>query len=216
MACGQRAFTGQTRVDVTEAILHQPAAPARARNPVLPRSLDLVLAKALEKDRDRRYQSATALKDDLARIAREVHPARRWTRRALATGARVAGGAVSVWRYQVYRHRITLALTDTIVLADVDNRTSDPVFDDALNTALRYEMEQTPYLSVLGLDKAYATMGQLKLAPTTKVTPEIPRQICSKTNRRMVTSNSIADPGNRYHLEIRELASTSGPALPHE
>jgi hypothetical protein len=28
------------------------------------------------------------------------------------------------------------------VLADVDNRTDDPVFDDALNTALRYEMEQ--------------------------------------------------------------------------
>lgn len=39
---------------------------ARARNPVLPRSLDLVLAKALEKDRNRRYQSAAAMKDDLA------------------------------------------------------------------------------------------------------------------------------------------------------
>src|SRR6201998_3318299 len=68
MACGRRAFTGQTLVDVHEAILHQPAAPARAGNPVLPRSLDLVLAKALEKDRNRRYQSAAALKDDFARI----------------------------------------------------------------------------------------------------------------------------------------------------
>src|SRR6202521_1784329 len=91
---------------------------------------------------------------------------RRWTRRALATAALLAVGALSVWRYEVYRHRITLAPTDTIVLADVDNRTGDPVFDDALNAALRYEMEQTPYLNVLGLDKAYATMGQLKLAPT--------------------------------------------------
>lgn len=70
MACGQRAFTGQTLVDVHEAILHQPPAPARAQNPVLPRSLDLVLPKALEKDRDRRYQSASAMKDDLARITR--------------------------------------------------------------------------------------------------------------------------------------------------
>src|SRR3984893_4970581 len=65
MACGQRAFTGQTLVDLHQAILGRPPAPARARNPVLPRSLDLVLAKALEKDRDRRYQSATAMKDDL-------------------------------------------------------------------------------------------------------------------------------------------------------
>jgi len=102
------------------------------------------------------------------------------------------------------------------VLADVDNRTSDPVFDDALNTALRYEMEQTPYLNLLGLDKAYATMGQLKLAPTTKITPEIARQICRKTNSKMVISDSIADAGNRYHLEVRALDCGSGATLAEE
>ena len=216
MACGQRAFTGQTLMDVHEVTQHQPPAPARPRNPVLPRSLDLVLGKALEKDRNRRYQSATALKDDLARITREVHPTRRWTRRALAAGVLLAVGALSVWRYEVYRHRITLAPADTIVLADIDNRTGDPVFDDALNTALRYEMGQTPYLNLLGLDKTYATMGQLKLAPTTKIAPEVARQICSKTNSRMVISDSIADAGNRYHLEIRALDCGSGATLAEE
>jgi serine/threonine protein kinase/tetratricopeptide (TPR) repeat protein len=216
MACGQRPFSGQTLVDLHEAILHQTPAPAKARNPVLPRSLDLVLAKALEKDRDRRYQSATAMKDDLARIMREVHPARRRTRRALAAGALLAVGALSVWGYEIYRHRITLAPTDTIVLADVDNRTNDPVFDDALNSALRYEMEQTPYLNLLGLDKTYATMGQLKLAPTTKITSEIAREICSKTGSKMVISDSIADVGNRYHLEIRALDCGSGATLAEE
>src|ERR1700683_2762664 len=216
MACGYQAFTGQTLMDVHQAILHQPPAPARARNPVLPRSLDLVLAKALEKDRNRRYQSATALKDDLARITREVHPARRRTRRALATGALLAIGALSVWRYEVYRHRITLAATDTIVLADVDNRTGDPVFDGALNSALRYEMEQTPYLNLLGLDKTYASMGQMKLPPTTKITPEIARQICSKTSSKMVISDSIADAGNAHHLEIGALDCGSGATLAAE
>jgi len=216
MACGQRAFTGQTLTDVHEAILHQPLAPARARNPVLPRSLDLVLAKALEKDRNRRYQSATAMKDDLARITREARPARRWTRRALATCALLAVGAFSLWRYEVYRHRITLAPTDTIVLADLDNRTSDPVFDDALNTALRYEMEQTPYLNLLGLDKTYATLGQLKFAPTTRITPAIARQICNETSSKMVISDSIADAGNHYHLTLRALGCTSGATLAEE
>jgi len=216
MACGQRAFTGQTLVDVHEAILHQAHAPARARNPVLPHSLDLVLAMALEKDRNRRYQSATAMKDDLKRITREVHPARRWTRRALAAALLLAVAALSVWRYEVYRHRITLAPSDTIVLADVDNRTGDPVFDLALNTALRYEMEQTPYLNLLGLDKTYAAIGQLKLPPTTKITLEIARQICSKTNSKMVISDSIADAGNRYHLEIGALDCGSGATLAEE
>ena len=131
-------------------------------------------------------------------------------------GAVLAICALSVWRYEVYRHRITLAPTDTIVLADIDNRTNDPVFDDSLNTALRYEMEQTPYLNLLGLDKRNATMGQLKLAPTAKITPEVARQICGKTNSEMVISDSIADAGIRYRLEMRALDCGSGATLAEE
>jgi tetratricopeptide (TPR) repeat protein len=149
-------------------------------------------------------------------VTPESHPIGGHWRRVLATGALLAVGALSVWSYEVYRHRITLAPTDTIVLADVDNRTNDPVFEDALNTALRYEMEQTPYLNLLGLDKTYATMAQLKLAPTTKITPEIARQICRKTNSKMVLSDSIADAGNRYRLEIRALDCGSGATLAEE
>jgi DNA-binding winged helix-turn-helix (wHTH) protein/tetratricopeptide (TPR) repeat protein len=149
-------------------------------------------------------------------VTAEAHPSGPRRLQALATGALLAVAALSVWRYEVHRHRITLAPTDTIVLADVDNRTADPVFDDALNTALRYEMEQTPYLNVLGLDKANATMGQLKLAPASKITPEIARQICVKTNSRTVISDSIADAGNRYHLEMRALDCGSGETLAEE
>ena len=79
--------------------------------------------------------------------------------RALPLCALLAVGALAVWRYQVYRHHVTLAPTDTVVLADIDNQTSDPVFDDALNNGLRYELEQTPYLNLLALDKTYNTLG---------------------------------------------------------
>src|SRR6267142_4341879 len=143
-------------------------------------------------------------------------PARLRLRRWFGAAALLAVVAAAFWLYSSYRHRVTLSVTDTIVLADVDNRTGDPVFDDALNTALRYEMEQTPYLNVLGLDKAYGTMGQLKLASTTKITPEIARQICGKTNSKMVISDSIADAGNRYHLEMRALDCGSGATLAEE
>jgi len=149
-------------------------------------------------------------------VTAEPPPRRGRSWRALATGVLLAVGALSVWRYEVYRHRITLAPTDTIVLADIDNRTNDPVFDDALNIALRYELEQTPYLNLLGLDKTYATLGQLKLPPTTKIATEIARQICSKTNSKMVISDSIADAGNRYHMEISALDCGSGATLAKE
>src|SRR5260370_111244 len=77
-------------------------------------------------------------------------------------------------------------------------------------------MERRRYISELGLDKAYATMGQLKLAPTTKITSEIARQICRKTNSKMVISDSIVDAGNRYHLESRALDCGSGATLADE
>jgi DNA-binding winged helix-turn-helix (wHTH) protein len=84
-------------------------------------------------------------------ITAEAHSTRGRWRGAVAASVLLAVGVLSVWRYEVYRHRMTLAPTDTIVLADVDNRTNDPVFDGALNTAMRYELEQTPYLNLLGL-----------------------------------------------------------------
>jgi serine/threonine protein kinase/Flp pilus assembly protein TadD len=216
MAAGQRPFTGPTVVDVHEAVLHETPVPARARNPMLPRGFDALLAKALEKDRVQRYQSATALRNDLERIVRDANPARKRVRQATAAVTLLALVAVGIWRYDVYRHRITLAPTDTIVLADADNQTGDPVFDDALNISLRYEMAQTPYLNVLGIDKAYATLAELKLPSTTKITPDVARQICAKTNSKMVISQSIADAGNGYHLEMRALDCSSGATLGKE
>ena len=216
MAAGQRAFTGPTVVDVHEAVLRETPVPATARNPMLPRGFDALLAKALEKDRVQRYQSATALKNDLERIVRDLNPARKRVRQATAAVTLLALVAVGVWRYDVYRHRVTLAPTDTIVLADVDNQTGDPVFDDALNIALRHEMEQTPYLNILGTDKAYATLAELKLPSTTKIAPDVARQICAKTNSKMVISQSIADAGNGYHLEMRALDCSSGAILGKE
>jgi tetratricopeptide (TPR) repeat protein len=59
-------------------------------------------------------------------------------------------------------------------------------------------------------------MRQLKLAPATKISPEVARQICSKTNSKMVISDSIADAGNRYHLEMRALDCASGAILAEE
>jgi DNA-binding winged helix-turn-helix (wHTH) protein len=124
--------------------------------------------------------------------------------------------AATFWFCLGYRHPVTLSATDTIVLADVINETSDPVFDDALNTALRYEMGQTPYLNILGTDKVSGTLGQLNLPTATKLTSEMARQICSKTNSKLVISQSISDAGNGYHLQMRALDCGSGATLAKE
>jgi eukaryotic-like serine/threonine-protein kinase len=134
----------------------------------------------------------------------------------IAAAALLALVTGSLWLYWSYRHRLTLAPTDTIVLADVVNETSDPVFDDALDAALRYGMAQTPYLNILGLDKVTGTLAQLNLPPATKLTPDVARQVCVKTNSRLVISQSISDAGNGYHFQMRALECQSGATLAKE
>jgi eukaryotic-like serine/threonine-protein kinase len=152
-------------------------------------------------------EKVTKLPSPLARLR-----LRRW----LAATALLAVCAASFWLYWSHRRRVTLSATDTIVLADVKNDTSDPVFDDAVRSALRTEMEQTPYLNVLGSDKVSGTLAQLNLPPATKLTPDVARQICGKTNSKMVISQSIGDAGNGYYLQMQALDCVSGATLAKE
>src|SRR3984957_6342891 len=149
------------------------------------------------------------------KVSKSVPPRFRLRKWFAAAGV-LALIAAAFWLYGSYRRRVTLSATDTIVLADVKNETGDPVFDDALDTALRYEMEQTPYLNILRTDKVFGTLAQLNLPPTTKLTPDVASQICGKTNSKMVISQSIGDAGNGYHLQMRALDCGSGATLAKE
>ncbi|MGA8409382.1 MAG: winged helix-turn-helix domain-containing protein [Candidatus Acidiferrales bacterium] len=146
----------------------------------------------------------------------ESSPSRLHLRKLFAAAALLAVIAAAFWWYWSYRRRVKLSATDTIVLADVKNETSDPVFDDALDTALRYEMEQTPYLNILGRDKILGSLAELKLPSTAKLTPEVARQVCLRTNSKLVIFQSIGDAGNRYHLQMRALDCGSGATLAKE
>jgi len=112
MSTGRRPFAGANAVAVFDALLNQkPVAPLTI-NPQLPERLQEIISKALEKDRELRYQTAAELRADLKRLKRdtETHeiatapsPKRRTAWFGLAIGLAVVAIAGALLMYELHR-----------------------------------------------------------------------------------------------------------------
>jgi serine/threonine protein kinase len=76
MAAGSMPFEGSSSGEICGAILHQNPRPASHFNPQLPPQVEAIIGKALEKDRNLRYQSAAEMRADLQRLKRDTDSGR--------------------------------------------------------------------------------------------------------------------------------------------
>ena len=76
MATGQRAFPGVTAGVIIELVFSRTPTPVRSINPEIPPELEAIINKAIEKDREQRYQSAADVREDLQRLKHDIETGR--------------------------------------------------------------------------------------------------------------------------------------------
>ena len=132
----------------------------------------------------------------------------------LAAGATilVIGLAVGGWLF-FSRKAHALTEKDTIVLADFVNSTGDAIWDDTLKSALNVSVRQSPFLNVLPESEVAKTLEQMTRPASTKLTPEIARELCQRAYSKAYIVGSIDSVGSEYVLGLKAVNCQSGDTL---
>jgi tetratricopeptide (TPR) repeat protein/predicted Ser/Thr protein kinase len=224
MATGAAAFARPSTVATLDAILHDtPAAPVRL-NPMITPELERIIARALEKDRELRYQTAAEMRAELRLLRRNTEsrqiaaavprPTSRWPSR-IAAGVLAAVALVAAGWWLAPR---TPALTqeDEIIVADFINTTGEPVFDDTLRQALVVQLRQSPYFNVVSDDRMQQTRRLMQLAPQEPLTGSLARHACERQSVKAMLEGSIAPLGSEYVITINAVNCRTGDVLASE
>ncbi len=118
--------------------------------------------------------------------------------------------------YYLHRPGNALSEKDSVVVADFDNSTGDPLFDDTLKTALALSLRQSPFLNVLPDTQVASTLKLMGRAQGGKLTPDIARDVCLRTGSKAYLGEAIGSLGSEYVLELKAVNCKSGATLAEE
>jgi len=149
-----------------------------------------------------------------SRVQIEVKETRPWRWIAFAAVILLAVGA-GLWRWLSPR-RAVLSAKDTVVLADFNNSTGDPVFDEALRQGLAIQLRQSPFLSLISDQRVAHTLRLMGHVADARLTPELARGVCERTGSAAVLEGSIAPLGNQYVVTLQARSCRSGEVLDQE
>jgi eukaryotic-like serine/threonine-protein kinase len=184
MSTGQQAFSGNTSGIVFEAILNRAPIPAVRLNPAIPPQLEMIISRALEKDRGLRYQTASDLRADLQRLKRDTDSARalpvtagytaRYALRlrrnwphfvwgaALVTLLAVFGLVAGNFRERIFG-RTGAARIDSIAVlpfANVSKDSKTEYLSDGITESLINSLSQLPNLAVMSRNTVFRYKDQ--------------------------------------------------------
>jgi len=182
MATGQRAFTGNTSGVIFDAILNRAPTPPVRLNPAIPIQLELIINKALEKDRELRYRTASDIRADLQRLKRDTDSARAMP---FSSGQSSRQVVRRYWPHVTWAGALVLVLLalalnvgnlrerlfgganqgriESIAVLPFANLSNDPkteYLSDGITESLINSLSQLPNLAVMSRNTVFRYKGQ--------------------------------------------------------
>jgi serine/threonine protein kinase/Tfp pilus assembly protein PilF len=178
MATGVLPFQGDTSAVIYEAILNRDPLPVADANPGVPAEIGRVIDKALEKDRNLRYQTATDIKTDLARLKRDLDSGRKRTAEVTESRGESKQSAKSI---------------AVLYFENLSGVKEDEYFRDGITEDIITELSKIKGLSIFSRPTVLAYRDQ-------RVTPA---QIGQQLKAAYVLAGSLRRAGNRLRINAQ-------------
>ena len=223
MATGTLPFRGGSSAEIFKSILDAAPVPAVRLNPEMPSDLERIINKALEKDRNLRYQSAADLRSDLQRLKRDTDSGRSSSLASGSSSSVAAATPSSSRKYVIAGVATTLLIaaaasiyffrgkSDTTKISSIAvlpfvNATSDAsneYLSDGLTESLISTLSQLPNLKVMARSTVFRFKGK----------EDDPRQIGQSLQVSAVLTGRITQHGDQLNIHADLVSAADGSEL---
>jgi serine/threonine protein kinase/Flp pilus assembly protein TadD len=192
MATGSQAFRGQTSAVIFDAIFNSTPTAASSLNLDLPEAIDGIIGKALEKDRELRYQSAAELRADLKRLKRDLDSGK----------SNLSGRITSYVAPQTGADRPQNSVA-VLYFENLSSAKEDEYLRDGMTEDIITELANIKNL------KVFPRPALLPYRDKPVTAPQVGREL----NAAYVLSGSLRRSGNRLRITAQLVETCTGHAL---
>ena len=209
MISGKHPFTKPSAIETLSSIIRDPHPPTNVKPKSVNPLITPVLRKALAKEPENRHQNIENFIEDIRKVQRHIIGGARFLLRPLPIiAASIVIIALLVFAIIRFIRPGAMATPEkalapiSVLIADFQNKTDDPVFDGALEHALTIGLEEASFITAYRRQKARMLANQLDRSAEGRLDVRLAKLVCVQEGINMVIDGSIEKSGTGYTFKV--------------